>query len=312
MVYILNELIYEGESAGYRCIIYDEGIPYRKQIVDISCEDYDYICRTYGKLYYCGIFRGNRPATKRLYLNSKGYLETGDESESYYMYGGLDTVEKDILKDVKKDILEMQKDREIIKTFKAKYDEYNRLYFYNRLPSSMRIVLNRRYTKSGATFSWYERAPYRNKISISTKYMKNQPEEIDDTLIHEMIHAYMYELGYLKENHGSRFTREMNRINSMGRNITKYIEKPFSYSEYKFLLQCRSCGSYSKGKRRLRYALQDYTCKICNGSFVYKHKEPFYVAYKCNSCNELFFGDSEEDIKEEQYCPYCNTKLKEI
>lgn len=311
MVYILNELYYEGKTVGYRCIVFQNGDRHTKGVVDISLDEYKYLHDKYGKMYYLGMYEGKQPPVEIMHLNKRGYLETGYEGKDYLRVDGLAVVEDEIRKQVWEDIVAMKNDAGIVKQFKLKYDEFNAKYFYNKLPQSMRIVLNRRYTSTGATFSYFCREPYRNKISISKKYMETYPEVIEDTLIHEMIHAYMYELGYLKEGHGARFKAEMARINRMGRKVTRYTVGDFSVPQYKYLVQCKGCGEYYKYKRRLKYNLSEYTCR-CGADLKYVYKEPFYKAYLCENCGTMFFEGDKEDIKDVQYCPCCNTVLKEV
>lgn len=309
MVYIQSELMYDNQIAGYRCII-NKGA--EKAVVDISAEEYRYIYENYGKMYYRGIYEGKEIYREYLHLNDKGYLETGTESLRYLAVDGFRLVENEILSEVKKEILEMQRDSETIKYLRAKYDMFNIKYFSGVLPSSMRILLNRRYTKTGGAFTWYSREPYRNNISISTKYMEKYPEEIDNTLVHEMIHVLMFERGYLKEGHGRRFKAEMERINRMGMKVTQYVENSFSDTKYSCLVQCNRCGNFTKYKRKPKYALNNYFCTRCRGNIRYVYRQPFYMAYMCEECGELFFADDVKDLRSKQYCPCCNVPLKEV
>lgn len=310
MVYITSELWYEGEKVGYRCYINDKKSRSIKY-VDIDTEEYQYINAKYGNLVYCTANQIGKARIEQLKINPQGYLYTGTEPHSY-SNEGLKAVESNILDLISSDLECIKKNRSLCYELKRRYKEFNSKYFYNKLPQSMRIVVNPRFKTVAGQFTFYRKEPYRNNISLATKYIEMYPEEVDDTLIHEMIHAYLYELGYWKEGHGARFKQEMRRLNNLGCNITIYNENSFSTKKYNYALQCMGCGLLSKGVRKLKYDLHYYRCSICNSNFELVHKDTFYKAYKCNNCDEIFFEDDQSAIDTQQYCPCCGFELSEI
>ena len=99
-----------------------------------------------------------------------------------------------------------------------RFDEFNRLCFEGKLPQvPMRISNARtylgvcRYRKRRRLFGGYEM--YGFSISISARF--DLPEaEIEDTIIHEMIHYYIWQNGIKDTSaHGQEFRRIMEEKN---------------------------------------------------------------------------------------------------
>lgn len=107
-----------------------------------------------------------------------------------------------------------------------RFDEFNRLCFEGKLPpvplriSNARTYLGVcRYRKRRRLLGGYEM--YGFSISISARF--DLPEtEIEDTIIHEMIHYYIWQNGIRDTSaHGQVFRRMMDNINrTYGRHIT--------------------------------------------------------------------------------------------
>lgn len=305
MVFIMSELYYEGELAGYRCRIYKSKIQ-KPRVTDISTEEYEYIRDTYGSIYKVS----NCPKDI-LHIDNRGYLCTGTEG-NLYSEAGLEIIEEEILSTIQKDLESIKQSRFLCNLLKKKYLEFNKLYFNNKLPRGMRILVNNRYKVVGGCFSYSVKEPYTNTISMSSAYMEKYPDDVDNTLLHEMIHAYMFELGHIREVHGRLFKREMYRINRYGYNIEIHTKGAFTATKYTYAIQCKRCGVIDKKARKMKYPLHEYYCKHCSGRFEIIHKGVFYEVYKCNCCNEIFFEDDEEAVGTEQFCPYCGEMLTTI
>ena len=107
-----------------------------------------------------------------------------------------------------------------------RFDEFNRLCFEGKLPQVPTRISNARtylgvcrYRKRRRLFGGYEM--YGFSISISARF--DLPEaEIEDTIIHEMIHYYIWQNGIKDTSaHGQEFRRIMEEINrTYGRHIT--------------------------------------------------------------------------------------------
>lgn len=103
------------------------------------------------------------------------------------------------------------------------FDEFNRLYFSDRLPvprfatGRSRHALGTMVTKTDRRLLAITRKSYTIRLS---NYYDMPEKEFQNVLLHEMIHLYIAAEG-LKDtsSHGRLFRREMQRINAFGWNI---------------------------------------------------------------------------------------------
>ncbi len=132
------------------------------------------------------------------------------------------------------------------------FDIYNREYFDGKLPR-MRIRYSKRMLIAGGYF------PDRKEIRISVKYHTYFPDEVYDTLKHEMIHLLHFR-------HDTAFKKMARRIGaSLRANDHPALRKPPRYiyicpncfTEYprQKRLRMASCGRCSKGKFDPRFKL---------------------------------------------------------
>lgn len=118
-----------------------------------------------------------------------------------------------------------------IEFIQHKFNEFNRLFFASQLPplpirlSSSKAFLGKlSFSKRTSLFGTQEY--YNFKIHINTRVDLPQ-EEIEDTLIHEMIHYYIH-LNRIEDTstHGVVFKRLMNQINQQGKRHISISHKP--------------------------------------------------------------------------------------
>ncbi len=122
------------------------------------------------------------------------------------------------------------------------FDRYNWMYFDGGLPRPI-IEYSKRMTSAGAYL------PGRRLIRIGLKYHKIFPEEITDTLKHEMLHII-----HLK--HDAAFKAEASRIGaSLRAKSHPALRRPPRY-----VYICDSCGSEYPRQKRLRMA----SCGTCS------------------------------------------------
>lgn len=301
MVFRAYELMYNDKLVGYRCHIKNKK---RRDIADIDIKGYEYIRKVFGELY----IEKSREGLSRVVFIPESCFEVFKKDSTH----NLEAVIKEIQREIKNDLICIESNKELCKELKTQFDIYNTKYFNSKLPSTMLITVSSRFTTTAGRFSYDLTRPYTNKITISTLYIENKPEDILDTLLHEMIHAYLHQLGYYKENHGTLFKQEMARINSYGHNITIYVEESFNRRRYKFAMVCKKCGNVSKCIRSLKYNIEAYRCSKCKGKIELVDKGYFYGVYRCNFCKELFFEDDIDMADKQQNCPYCNRVLEII
>jgi len=131
------------------------------------------------------------------------------------------------------------------------FDRYNWMYFDGKLPR-VRLIWSSRMMSAGSY------SPHDRTIRISRKYHAIFPEELDDTVKHEMIHI-------LHLNHDAAFKREAKRVGaSLRARSHPSLRKPA-----KFTYTCSSCGTEYPRQKRIRMA----SCGKCSrGRFDERHK----------------------------------------
>jgi predicted SprT family Zn-dependent metalloprotease len=121
------------------------------------------------------------------------------------------------------------------------FDIYNWTYFKGKLPQ-VSIEFSNRMTSAGSYL------PERKLIRIGRKYHEIFPDEIGDTLKHEMIHIL-----HLK--HNAAFRAEAQRVGAS----LKAKSHPSLRKPPRYIYVCRSCGRQYPRQRRLRMA----SCGCC-------------------------------------------------
>lgn len=122
------------------------------------------------------------------------------------------------------------------------FDRFNWLYFDGKLPQA-KIEYSNRMTSAGSY------SPDRKLIKISRKYHDIFPEDIEDTLKHEMIHIIHYR-------HDKAFKREAKRIGCS----LKAKSHPELRQKTKYLYICPSCKREYPRRKRLQLA----SCGYCS------------------------------------------------
>jgi predicted SprT family Zn-dependent metalloprotease len=106
-----------------------------------------------------------------------------------------------------------------------------------------RIVFNRRLTSVAG------RIAYRaHTIELSAPLLSRHPDHLEATLLHEMVHAWLYERG-LPNGHGAHFRHKMREVGL----TSIYHHMPVSRgprSTRRYLLVCPRCGTRMLRRRR--------------------------------------------------------------
>jgi predicted SprT family Zn-dependent metalloprotease len=118
----------------------------------------------------------------------------------------------------------------------------NREYFEGRLPR-VEIEWSNRMSVAGKYYV------DQKIIKLGRKYHEYYPEEVEDTLKHEMVHI-------LYPNHGRQFKREAARIGTSNH----ARDYPGGRSPHKYIYICPACGQKYYRHRRLRMA----SCGTCS------------------------------------------------
>ena len=99
---------------------------------------------------------------------------------------------------------------------RKKFKQYNSLYWNNKLIEPIFAISNSK--RSLGTFS-YNHCNH-TKITISKYYNRNE-FQYDNTIIHEMIHLYIHQMGIRDSGHGKYFKSECARINRDGWDLAR-------------------------------------------------------------------------------------------
>jgi len=176
------------------------------------------------------------------------------------------------------------------------WSELNGCYFASLLPP-IDLVWSRRLTSSVGMFVSRRgprprlgrdglRAPTRREIRLSLPLLHQVvqrseygEQEIVNTLAHEMIHQWQYDILKRRPNHGLDFLRkmtEMNRDGALAITIYHSLQKEV-LALARFAWRCRQCGRVYRRQRRTIQPRRHH-CGICRGllqelnpSHVHRH-----------------------------------------
>jgi predicted SprT family Zn-dependent metalloprotease len=149
----------------------------------------------------------------------------------------------------------------------------NSRHFQGRLPH-IEILWSSRLTASAAMFvsTCGPRSPLiairtdQRRIRLSTPLLQDQqPGELVNTLAHEMIHQWQFDILKRRPNHGPDFCRKMAEMNGQGLEITIHhsLENVVQrLAKYAWL--CTRCGhAYERQRRTIRPG--HHRCGACDG-----------------------------------------------
>ncbi|MCP9448209.1 MAG: SprT-like domain-containing protein, partial [Nitrospira sp.] len=157
----------------------------------------------------------------------------------------------------------------------------NRRYFADRLPP-ISIVWSRRLTSSvglfvsrvgprtrlpGPAFSRREirlSLPLFERLAARTRSME---QELLNTLAHEMIHQWQFDVLKRRPNHGPDFLRKKTEMNRSGEvAVTTYHAlQPEVLSLARFAWRCRTCGRIYRRQRNTINPRRHH-CGLCRGA----------------------------------------------
>lgn len=140
------------------------------------------------------------------------------------------------------------------------YEECRERYFRDGgaclLPPAGRVRIewsNRLTSSAGVCY------PKERIIRLSTFYHRAHPEEVESTLLHEMIHL-------LVPGHGPRFNEWVARIRSMGGRVARYARsRATAYEPPRWCYRCRRCGAELFRYRRMQGGGRNYVHRGCGG-----------------------------------------------
>jgi len=123
------------------------------------------------------------------------------------------------------------------------FAQYNLLHFRGEIPA-YRIAYNARFSNLAGRVSY--RPPL---IELSPKHLTGKPEELRETLLHEMIHAWLHALGK-SPGHTGAFKKKMRELGL--RSIYHDLGKasPLNESPKRYIIRCEKCFMEVLRKRK--------------------------------------------------------------
>lgn len=140
------------------------------------------------------------------------------------------------------------------------YTKLNRRWWRGRLP----LISLRWSRRMHAIAGKYWSSSSKREIVLSVPYHQKFPEEIEDTLKHEMIHLYLHLTGGLRRglSHGEEFRAEAARV---GASIhCKTYEG--THRPYRYIWECPNCTRRSRSRVRRVWACKP-CCTTHNGGY---------------------------------------------
>jgi predicted SprT family Zn-dependent metalloprotease len=120
-----------------------------------------------------------------------------------------------------------------------------------------RIRYNERFSNSAGRIT-YSEAPL--LIELSPKHFRQHPGALEETLLHEMIHAWCYDR-YRDSGHGAHFKRKMRDCGLTSIYHDLGNARPRSESAKRYILRCEHC---SFEVLRRRWPGRPVSCPRCN------------------------------------------------
>ena len=123
------------------------------------------------------------------------------------------------------------------------FAQYNLMYFGGEIPSH-RIAYNARFSNLAGRVTY--KPPL---IELSPKHLAGKPDELRETLLHEMIHAWLHARGE-KPGHTPAFKKKMREIGL--RSIYHDLGRaaPLNESPKRYIIRCEKCTMEVLRKKR--------------------------------------------------------------
>jgi predicted SprT family Zn-dependent metalloprotease len=123
------------------------------------------------------------------------------------------------------------------------FARYNNECFGGEIPAH-RISYNARFANLAGRITY--KPPL---IELSPKHFENRPEALRETLLHEMIHAWLFARGE-DPGHGAPFKRKMRQLGLSSIYHDLGSAQPRRESDKRFILRCDACRLELLRKRR--------------------------------------------------------------
>ncbi len=123
------------------------------------------------------------------------------------------------------------------------FAQLNNECFCGEIPSH-RIAYNARFANLAGRITY--KPPL---IELSPKHFEDRPEALRETLLHEMIHAWLFARG-ANPGHGAQFKKKMSELGLRSIHHDLGTARPKRESSRRFILRCDACTMELLRKRR--------------------------------------------------------------
>ena len=123
------------------------------------------------------------------------------------------------------------------------FAQLNLLYFGGEIPAH-RIAYNARFSNLTGRITY--KPPL---IELSPKHLAGKPDELRETLLHEMIHAWLYARGQ-NPGHTATFKKKMREIGLRSIYHDLGTARPLAESVKRYILRCEKCAMEVLRKRK--------------------------------------------------------------
>jgi predicted SprT family Zn-dependent metalloprotease len=163
----------------------------------------------------------------------------------------------------------------------------NYQYFNGEIPDC-RIAYNARFSNSAGRITY----GHPLLIELSTKHFRKYPEALEETLLHEMIHAWCY-ARWRDTGHSARFKKKMREmgIGSIYHDLGNV--RPLNESSKRYILRCEHCAFEVLRRKRPG---KPASCPRCDGR-RFNPKFPLTI-YEITGMEAV--GDTVEGLKAAQ------------
>jgi predicted SprT family Zn-dependent metalloprotease len=129
--------------------------------------------------------------------------------------------------------------------------------FFNGEVPDCRIAYNERFSNSAGRITYTDRPML---IELSPKHFRNKAHALEETLLHEMIHAWCFDR-FEDTSHGARFRAKMREcgITSVYHDLGN--ARPLNEARQRYILRCEQCGFETLRRRKPNRAS---SCPRCN------------------------------------------------
>lgn len=141
---------------------------------------------------------------------------------------------------------------------RRRYDEFRRRYFDGATPPVEQVRVEWSHRLTSAAGRCYTKQKI---IRLSTHYHLKFPEQVNPTLLHEMIHL-------LVPNHGPGFYEWLARIRARGGTVHRFATERATPKVHRWEYTCTGCGMEALRQRRLTKGGANHRCGRCGGALA--------------------------------------------